>query len=141
MRRNIRFKPSKEAQTFSRVFSGIFALIGLCFVAIGVAEVIPSGAGLFGLVWTGMAACFVGIGIYGAVSKNGLYGFNRWGLEVEDGEDREETPSAAGEPSESPAAPQTSAEERLKQLEDLREKRLITANEFEEKRKEILKEL
>ena len=30
---------------------------------------------------------------------------------------------------------------RLRQLEDLREKRLITANEFEEKRKEILDEL
>ena len=140
MRRNIRFKPSREARTFSRVFSGIFALIGLGFVAIGVTEVIPSGAGLFGLVWTGMAACFVGIGIYGAVSKKGLYGLNHWGLEIEDGEDKE-TPAAAGEPSKPPAASRPSVEERLKQLEDLREKRLITANEFEEKRKEILKEL
>lgn len=137
MRKQIRFKPSKEARTFSRVFSGIFALVGLGFVAIGVTEVIPSGAGLFGLVWTGMAACFVGIGIYGAVSKKGLYGLNRWGLEVED----EENPDAAGEPSGSPAAPRPSAGERLKQLEELREKRLITAGEFEEKRKEILKEL
>lgn len=134
MRRNIRFKPSKEARTFSRVFSGIFALVGLGFVAVGVTEVIPSsGFGVFGLVWTGMAACFAGIGIYGAVSKKGLYGLNRWGLEIED----EETPTAAGVS----AAPQPGAEERLRQLEDLREKRLITANEFEEKRKEILKEL
>ncbi len=130
MKKTIRVKPGQKAKTFSRIFSGIFALIGLGFVAIGATEVIPSGAGLFGFVWTGMACVFVMIGIAGAVNKDGLYGLGRdYRIEVD-----EEQSAASGD---APA----SVEARLKQLEDLREKRLITAGEYEEKRKDILKEL
>lgn len=124
MKRNIRFKPSPAARKFSRVFSGVFALIGLGFVAIGVTQLIPS-AGIFGLVWTAMAVAFVVIGIAGALNKDGAYGVHgRWGVEIED----EETPGEI-------------PEDRLKKLQSLYDQRLITTEEFEEKRKEILKEL
>lgn len=125
MKRNIRIQPTPAMKNFSRVFSGIFALVGLGFVAVGVTEVIPSGGGVFGIVWTLMACCFVGIGIYGAANKNGLYGIQRgFGLEITDEETGDE-----------------SAEERLKKLQALYDQRLITAEEYEVKRQEILKEL
>ena len=129
MRRNIRFKPSREARTFSRVFSGIFALIALGFVWIGVTEILPSGAGVFGIVWTLMACCFVGIGIYGAVSKNGLYGMYRgFGLSITDEEETE-------------GKEKRDAKSRLEELEKLRADGLLSKEEYDQKREEILKEL
>ncbi len=125
MKRNIRIQPTPAMKTFSRIFSGVFALVGIGFVTIGVTEVIPSGGGAFGMVWTLMACCFTGIGIYGAANKNGLYGMQRgFGLEITDEETGDE-----------------SAEERLKKLQALYDQRLITAEEYETKRKEILREL
>lgn len=125
MKKSIRFRPSPAMKTFSRIFSGIFALIGIGFVTIGLTEVIPSGGGAFGLVWTLMACCFVGIGVYGAASKDGLYGMRRgFGVEITDEETENE-----------------STEERLKKLQALYDQRLITSEEYEEKRKAILKEL
>lgn len=126
MKRNIRFSPSPAMRTFSRVFSGIFALISLSFVFIGVTEILPGG-GAFGIVWTLMACCFAGIGIYGAVSKNGLYGMYRGGgIEITD-EDTEQ-----GE---------RDAKSRLEELEALRADGLLTKEEYDRKREEILKDL
>ncbi len=121
MRKNLRFKPSPAYRKFSRVVSGVFALIALGFVAIGVTEVIPSGAGVFGFVWTGMALCFVGVGVYGVVSKDGLY--RGYGVEITDEESGE------------------SVQERLERLQGLYDQRLITVEEYEQKRKEILKDI
>lgn len=127
MKRNIRFSPSPAMKIFSRVFSGVFALIGLSFAYIGVTQVLPSGAGVFGIVWTLMACCFTGIGIYGAVSKNGLYGLYRgFGFSITDedaeGEKRDIT-------------------SRLEELEKLRDDGLVTKEEYDQKREEILKDL
>jgi len=111
---------------FSRVFSGVFALIGVGFVLIGVTEVIPSGGGIFGLVWTAMAAGFAVLGVCGAMNKDGIYGITGMiGVEVEEG----------GE-----AAPEDT-EERLKKLQSLYDQRLITTEEYEKKREEIIKGL
>ena len=124
MKRKVTYRPSKAQIQFARVFSGIFALVALGFVAIGVTQVLPGG-GIFGLVWTLMAVCFFGVGVYGAVSKEGLYGrWSRGSLEIE-----EETGEAA------------SSEERLKKLQALYDQRLITTEEYEQKRHEILKQL
>lgn len=127
MKKNIRFSPSPAMRTFSRVFSGIFALIGLSFVYVGVTKVLPSGSGVFGIVWTLMACCFAGLGIYGAVSKNGLYGLYRgFGISITDedaeGEKRDIT-------------------SRLEELEKLRDDGLVTKEEYDQKREEILKDL
>lgn len=127
MKKNIRFSPSPAMRTFSRVFSGIFALIGLSFVYVGVTKVLPSGSGVFGIVWTLMTCCFAGLGIYGAVSKNGLYGLYRgFGISITDedaeGEKRDIT-------------------SRLEELEKLRDDGLVTKEEYDQKREEILKDL
>lgn len=127
MKRNIRFSPSPAMRTFSRVFSGVFALIGLGFAYIGVTQVLPSGAGAFGIVWTLMACSFAGLGIYGVVSKNGLYGLYRgFGISITDedaeGEKRDVT-------------------SRLEELEKLRDDGLVTKEEYDRKREEILKDL
>ena len=128
MKKNIRFVPSPVMKGFGRIFSGIFALVGISFVVIGVTEVIPSGAGLFGVVWTLMACFFAGVGIYGVVSKEGLYGMRRgFGIEISD-------EGAGGDGGES-------AEDRLKKLQYLYDQRLITTEEYEQKRKEILGQL
>lgn len=124
-RRRVTYRPSKGESVFAGVVGVIFVLIGL-FV------VIPT-FGPFGILWTLLAAGGTGLSLYRA------FGSKYIGPEIsiEDEEAGGRTEGAAP----SSAAAQPSAEERLKQLEDLREKRLITANEFEEKRKEILKEL
>ena len=119
MKKNIRFVPSPVMKVFGRIFSGIFALVGISFVVIGVTEVIPSGAGLFGVVWTLMACLFAGVG-----SKEGLYGMRRgFGIEISDDDGGE------------------SSEDRLKKLQYLYDQRLITTEEYEQKRKEILGQL
>lgn len=124
-RRRVTYRPSKGESIFAGIVGVIFVLIGL-FVAI------PT-FGPFGILWTLLAAGSTGLSLYRAFGEK----YVGPEIRIED----EEAPGAAEEISPSPAVPQPSAEARLKQLEDLREKRLITANEFEEKRKEILKEL
>ena len=131
-RRRMTVRPSKGMITFSRVFGGIFAAIALGFAYIGVTELLPN-AGPFGLVWTLMALCFAGIGIYGACNRKGMYFSYEWSID-EETEGDAAAPSAGG-----PAA--HSAEERLSELQRLYDQHLITAREFEEKRQEILRDL
>ena len=127
-RKRITYRPSKGES----VFAGI---VGVIFVLIGLFVVIPA-FGPFGILWTLMAGGIVGLHLYRA------FGEKYMGPEIRI-EDEEGTNPAGETPADAPppAAPRPSAEDRLRRLEDLREKRLITANEFEEKRKEILKEL
>lgn len=137
MKRRIRRKPSKAS-------AGMSFAMGIVFVIIGLTVVIPASfrsgflpVGLFGFAWTGFAAAITvtnGMYLFGKRESPDL--FDRY--EIEDVEEGERSPFDAAPP---PAASQPSPEARLRQLEELREKRLITANEFEEKRKEILKEL
>lgn len=113
MRRKVTYRPSK-AQS---VLGGV---MGVIFVCIGLFIVIPQ-LGLFGLFWTGGAAAVTAINFYHAFGK----GYIGPKIEIEDdGQVTEDT-----------------AEERLKKLQSLYDQRLITPEEYEEKRKEILKEL
>ena len=127
-RRRMTIRPSQSMITFSRVGAGIFALVAIGFVAIGVTQVIPSGAGVFGLVWTLMAVCFAGIGIYGACNKKGMYFGYEWQMEEQTLED-------------GPGTCPGGAEERLKALQALYDQNLITKEEYVQKRQEILKQL
>lgn len=128
-RRRMTIRPSKAMITISRIGGGIFAVMGAAFAVIGFTTLIPSGAGLFGIVWTLIACSFVGIGIYGAGNKKGMYFMYEWSIDEEvDGD-------------EPPSSPAASAEERLRQLQSLRQQGMISDAEYEEKRKEILKEL
>lgn len=113
MRRKVTYRPSKAQSVLGGVVGVIFVLMGL-FV------VIPQG-GLFGLFWTGGAAAITVINLYQAFGE----GYIGPDIEIED----DGTEMAE------------SAEERLKKLQALYDQRLITTEEYEEKRKEILREL
>ena len=96
--------------------SGVFGgVVGVIFVLIGVFVVIPT-FGPFGILWTLFAVGYVGPEIH---------------IE-EDDEGTCETPAPVGG---------VSAQDRLTELRALYDQRLITQEEYEEKRREILKDL
>ena len=73
-------QPTRETRTFQRLAMIPFLVVSLFFVTIGITELIPA-AGLFGLVWTFMAGCFVILAIFQMVRKNGVV--HRVGYDVE----------------------------------------------------------
>lgn len=117
-RGRVTYRPGKSAGVFGIVWGGIFVLIGL-FVAI------PT-FGAFGILWTVGAAAITIFNAYQAFGK----GYQ--GPEIS----FEEDPDAAAAPPEEGAV-----EQRLQQLRSLYDQRLITQEEYEEKRKEILDQL
>ena len=127
--RRYRIRPSREMRPMSIGMSIVYIIVSLAFVAIGVTMVIP-GAGLFGLLWTGMSLCFAIFGIYSLVrllkSKDGgIYGMDI----LED------------VPGDAPGGRPSDTRQRLEELQTLYDQRLITREEYEEKRREILREL
>lgn len=114
MKRKVTYRPSKAQSVLGGVVGVIFVLIGL-FVAI-------PGAGIFGLFWTAVAVAITATNFYHAFGK----GYIGPDIEISD-------------EGEAPAA--ESPEDRLRKLQSLYDQRLITPEEYEEKRKEILREL
>lgn len=104
-------RPGKASGAMSAVVGGIFVLIGI-FVAI------PT-FGAFGILWTLMAAAMCGYGIYSAFGKKYV------GPEIT---------------IESDAQPDD-AKSRLQKLQELYDSGLISYDEFEAKRREIIAEL
>lgn len=119
MRRRMTYRPSKGACLFG-------GGVGIIFVLIGVTTAVPV-FGAFGVLWTLVA---LGITIYYFALAFGKGSVGSVTIEEE--------PAAGPGPSPAPA-PDASA--RLEQLRSLYDQRLITQEEYEEKRKEILKEL
>ena len=122
MRRRMRYRPSKA----SCVFGGI---VGIIFSCIGVFMVIPT-FGPFGILWTLIA---IGITIYQFAMAAGKVSMGSWSIEDEDGAG--EGSGSAGDGS------GRSAQDRLTELQNLYDRRLISQEEYEQKRQEILKEL
>ena len=120
MKRSIKVRPGKAPSAMGFV-------VGLAFVAIGVFAVIPS-FGVFGIFWTLIA---VAITVTSGVNAFGKQGVVSHEIVVEDGETGEVPRRDA------PA----SAEERLREVQSLYDQRLITREEYEAKRAEILKDL
>lgn len=121
---------------------------GLVFVVVAVTQIMPLSP-LFSLPFLAMGALAVVMGVLSAVGKNGLP--HRVGYDVETGIEEE---TIAGlmedvDKTDRPSAgthdhiPSTAldAGERLKQLEDLKKAGLITQEEYQEKRREILSRL
>lgn len=132
----VQSQPTKETRTVQRLATLPFLIISIFFVIIGITMVIPM-AGLFGIVWTLVAVCFVVIAITQMVRKNGLA--HRVGYDVETDLDR----SIVGAMEEivEEDSSSDSAQVRLTQLKELYDQRLITREEYDAKRQEILKEL
>ena len=125
------------ARGMQRMIGVIHAVMGFVFVVISITTIIPN-AGLFGVIFlvAGLFFCINGIRL--AVSKNDVA--HRVGYEVETDLDKSivglmEDVAETGEDS------SDSVEERLTQLRSLYEQRLITQEEYDAKRQEILKEL
>ncbi len=134
MRRRYRVthRPSKASGAMGAVFGGVFVLIGL-FV------VIPT-FGAFGILWTLFAAAIMGFNLYAAFGKNKNGTYNEYmGQQVDIEQD---TGAGFSVPEESENRGGASdIEERLQQLLRLYETGLITRDEYDSKREEILREL
>ena len=110
-RRRVTYRPNKVNSVMGGVVGAIFVLIGI-FVAI-------PNFGVFGIFWTACAAVITATNFYQA------FGSKYIGPEIEIEDE--------------PEADNTQA--RLEKLRKLYESSLISREEYEEKRKEILKEL
>ena len=116
-RKRVTYRPSKSQS----IFGGV---VGLVFVGIGAAVAIPA-FGFFGIFWTLVALGITIFNFYQAFGK----GYVGPEIHIED-EDGTENASAT-----SPTAV------RLQQLQSLYDQGLITDEEYEAKRQEILREL
>ena len=112
-RRSYRYRPSKAQSILSAAGGVVFVLIGLFFA-------IPT-FGLFGVLWTLFALGIAAANLYRAFSGKG---YGSWEVE-EDG------PSAPGG---------LDFEEKLQKLQRLYDQRLITREEYDRKRAEIMEE-
>ncbi len=119
--KRIRVKPGKGQSTAG--FIG-----GLLFVLLGIFVVIPT-FGAFGLVWTLVAAVICGVNAVNAFSDKGVASHE---ILIDEDEER-----LSGQPAESRGDPA----ERLEKLRELYERRLITEEEYQKRRAEILDEL
>ena len=126
-RKRVRVKPGKAQSTVSFV-------VGLAFVLVGLVMVVPT-FGPFGLLWTGVAVAITVI--------NGLNAFGKKGvptMEIYSG-GRRRGPSPAREDHDHIPSTALTTQERLEQLQTLKEAGLLTDEEYRNKREEILREL
>jgi hypothetical protein len=121
MPKGIKVKPSKPASLLGMI-------VGIVFVFIGLFVVIPN-AGMFGVFWTLIA---VGITGFQAYNFFGDKGVASWEIDIDTGANAEtnnQSTSVSGD-----------FETRLRKLNSLKEDGLITEEEFQKKREEILRE-
>lgn len=119
MRRNIHYKPSKSASILSGVIACAMGVFGLFTIPI-----IGAMIG-FKAIWCLMA---FGMGIYNFLLAAGVVKYNG-GYEITD-----ESDDGAKER-------KSDAEARLEELQTLYDRRLITEEEYQEKRRDILDRL
>lgn len=133
----VQSQPTGAARGVQRLVGAVHAVLGFVFVVISITEIIPN-VGLFGLIFLAGGLFFLINGIRLVLSKNDVA--HRVGYEVETDLDKSIVGlmEDAAEDSEDPSA---SVEERLTRLRDLYEQRLITKEEYDVKRQEILKTL
>jgi hypothetical protein len=118
MGKRIRVKQGK-GQSFAGFLGGII----FCFI--GLFVVIPA-FGPFGMVWTLFAVIITVINGYNAFSDKGIASHE---ITIEDEDNRGNIDSGK------------TAEERLNELQSLYEKGMITSDEYQEKRRQILNEI
>ena len=122
-RRKVTYRPSKAGSVMGGVVGCIFMLIGL-FVIIPQFSMAGGFALLFGIAWTVIAAIMTIVNFYQGFGKKYM------GPEIHIEEDGVSADQSKGTP-----------QQRLEQLQSLYDRRLITQEEYEQKRQEILKEL
>ncbi|MEA4933917.1 MAG: SHOCT domain-containing protein [Lawsonibacter sp.] len=145
----VQAQPTGAARAVRRMAGVVQAVFGLVFVVLAVTEIIPA-AGLIGLPFLAAGGLFAVVGILTACGKNSLP--RRVGYDVETGieektivgllddADSGKQPEQAA-PASSGDAIRPSAKTRLEQLQALKTAGLITCEEYEQKRLEILRAL
>ena len=132
----VQSQPTGAARGMQRMMGVVHAIFGFVFVTIALTQIIPH-AGLIGLPFLAAGAFFCINGIRLAVSKNGMA--HRVGYDVETDIQQETIVGIMDEVENAPSG--GNVEERMKQLRSLYDQRLITQEEYEQKRQEILKDL
>ena len=129
MKRRVTYRPGKAQGALGAVFGVVFVLIGIFLV-------IPT-FGPFGFLWTAMAIAATGMNIYQAFGKKYA------GPEITIEEDPRQNLPSSPAPERHDHNPSTAldAKGRLEQLETLKTAGLISPDEYERKRREILEEL
>lgn len=133
----VQSQPTGAARGIQRMIGVVHAVMGFVFVVLSITAIIPN-AGLFGVIFLVAGLFFCINGIRMVVSKNDIT--HRVGYEVETDLDK----SIVGimeDVAESTDEPTATVEDRLIQLRSLYDQRLITQEEYDAKRQEILKEL
>lgn len=127
MRRRMEYRPSKTTSAFGLAVGVIFVLIGLFIV-------IPQ-FGAFGFFWTLIALVIT--------VMNGVNAFSEKGVPTGEirFDDEGEPPAPVIVSPPQPSAPPKSPEERLETLRNLHQQGLITAEEYDRRRREILDEI
>lgn len=105
----------------SKAMSLIAAPVAFGFVIFGVTKAI-SAFGLFGWIWTLVAVCITGYHVFNLFSKNGI---------AEEVYSFEQSTNSNSDFS-------GSVEERLKKLNDLKNRNLISESEYEKQRSNII---
>ena len=119
MKRNLQIKPSKQTGVVQMIGGGVFALVGLTVIIPMMIK--ADGPVWFGLLWTGAAVVGSVMGAINAFSEKGI-----------------PTEEIVSDSADAPN-PRTT-EDRLRELDDLRRKELISPDEYAQTRKRILDE-
>ena len=127
MRKRVTYRPSKSGSVMGGVVGVIFVLIGL-FVVIPSSSMAGGFGAIFGVLWTIIAGVIAGTNFYQAFGKG--YIGPEIHIEEEGGTEHAQDAAAPGD-----------TQARLTELRALYDQRLITQEEYEQKRKEILEEL
>lgn len=126
-RKRVTYRPSKTGSVLGGVVGVIFVLIGL-FVVIPTFSMGGGFGAIFGVFWTILAAVIAGTNFYQAFGK----GYIGPEIHIEE-EGKSEHAQDAPAPGD--------AQARLTELRTLYDQRLITQEEYEQKRREILEKL
>lgn len=138
-RYTVRYAPTtKTGKAMLRGMGLFHASIGVIFVIVALTAIIPS-AGLFGIPFLVGGAFFAVNGTLIALGKNGLG--RSYQIESEEEFVQESPDLPPMETHDHIPSTALDAKHRLEQLESLRSASLITDQEFQQKRNEIIKEL
>lgn len=129
-RRRVTYRPSKAQGAFGVV-------VGVVFVIIGLFMVIPI-FGPFGILWTLIAVGITAMNAYQAFGKN----YTGPQITIEEDEELSRAPSSpASQTHDHIPSTTLDVKGRLEQLKELKEAGLLTQEEYDKKRQEILKGL
>ena len=142
----VQHQPTGASRAAMRGMGIVHAVFGGVFAFIALTTIIPAG-GIIGLPFLVAGGFFCINGIRMIVTKNDIA--HRVGYDVETDLDQsivglmEDVPDTVFEPlsEESPSSPAGTVQDRLEQLKELYEQELITREEYDAKRQEILDEL